>query len=138
MYIITHNIDNVKSTILPTDAHLVHFVRKIAVENEDEELSITVLGEALDYLNNYCPNLTLTTSDQFNSLPVNSCQSCPFAERIDEEQLGDGQYICNEIHRQKIEWVDKDGFDDYYRYPMLGIPTACPLKKQPTIICLDK
>jgi hypothetical protein len=61
MYTILHNIDSEKTTVLNTDAELVHFVRRIAVENEDEDMSITVIGEAIDYLNEYCPNLTLTT-----------------------------------------------------------------------------
>lgn len=58
-YKIFHNIDGEKTTILKSDAEFTHFMRKIAVENGDEELSITCLGEAMDYLNNYCPNLTL-------------------------------------------------------------------------------
>jgi hypothetical protein len=59
MYKIFHNIDAVKTTILNSDAEFVHFVRQIAVENDDEELSITCVGEAKDYLKNYCENLTL-------------------------------------------------------------------------------
>lgn len=58
MFTIT-NIDN--KTILNTDseAEFVNFVRRIAVENDDAELSITCKGEALDYLDNYSPNLHL-------------------------------------------------------------------------------
>ena len=59
MYKILHNIDDEKITTLKTDAEFVHFIRNIAVENDDEDMSITCLGEAMDYLNNYCPNLTL-------------------------------------------------------------------------------
>ena len=59
MYKILHNIDGEKTTTLNSDAEFVHFMRQIAVENDDEDLSITCLSEAKDYLNNYCPNLTL-------------------------------------------------------------------------------
>jgi len=59
MYKISHDTDNEKVTTLNSDAEFVHFVRAIAVENDDEELSITCVGEAKDYLNNYCPNLSL-------------------------------------------------------------------------------
>lgn len=134
MYIITHNVDNVKSTILPTDTHLVSFVRKIAIENEDDHNLITSIIMAKDYLKNCCPNLTLTTAES-TVLHVTNCKTCPFAERLDEEQLGDGQYICNEIHRQKIEWIDKDGFDELYHNDI--IPKACPLKKSTVTISLQ-
>ncbi len=59
MYKIFHNIDGEKTTTLNSDAEFVHFMRQIAVENGDEDLSITCLSEAKDYLNNYCPGLTL-------------------------------------------------------------------------------
>lgn len=59
MYKIFHNIDGEKTTTLNNEAEFIHFMRNIAVENGDEELSITCLSEAMDYLNNYCPNLTL-------------------------------------------------------------------------------
>lgn len=59
MYKIFHSIDGEKTTTLNSDAELIHFVRQIAVENDDEELSILSVGEAKDYLENYCQNLTL-------------------------------------------------------------------------------
>ena len=61
MYIIKNNIEDKEIGSFATDSELTNFVRKIAVENDDEELSITVIGEALDYLKNYCDNLDLTT-----------------------------------------------------------------------------
>lgn len=64
MYKIFHNIDGEKITKLNSDAEFVHFMRNIAVENEDEDLSITSVGEAKDYLNNYCDNLTLFTDKE--------------------------------------------------------------------------
>jgi hypothetical protein len=41
------------------EKEFVHFMRKIAVENEDEALSIIHLSEAKEYLKFYCPNLEL-------------------------------------------------------------------------------
>lgn len=41
------------------EKEFVHFMRKIAIENEDEELSITCLSEAKEYLEVYCDNLKL-------------------------------------------------------------------------------
>lgn len=35
----------------------IHFVRKIAVENDDEEMSITCFEEAFEYIEVYCENL---------------------------------------------------------------------------------
>lgn len=60
IYVIKHVIDGEKESVFKTDSEFVHFVRQIAVENEDEELSITCVGEAKDYLENYCPNLELS------------------------------------------------------------------------------
>jgi len=59
MYKIFHNIDGEKTTVLHSDAGFVHFIRRIAIENDDEELSITTKGEAMDYLLEYCEGLTL-------------------------------------------------------------------------------
>ena len=42
-----------------TDNEFTYFMRKVAVENDDEDLSITCISEAMDYLNNYCSNLKL-------------------------------------------------------------------------------
>lgn len=59
MYKIKNIIEN--KIIFQSDNvnEFTNFVRKIAVENEDEELSITCLGEAVDYLDNYCDNLEI-------------------------------------------------------------------------------
>lgn len=59
MYKILHNIDNEKVTTLRSDEEFVRFARKIAEENEDNEISILNIVEAKNYLANYCPNLTL-------------------------------------------------------------------------------
>lgn len=55
--------NDVKGSVIfssDNDAEFVHFVRKIAVENDDEEISITCIGEAKDYIGEYCDNLRLT------------------------------------------------------------------------------
>jgi len=59
MFYILHNVDAEKVTTLNSEAELVHFMRAIAIENDDEELSITCKEEALSYLKEYCQNLTL-------------------------------------------------------------------------------
>jgi hypothetical protein len=59
MFNILHNIDGEKVSTLKTEQEFTHFMRNIAIENDDEDLSITTFGEAKDYLENYCPNLTL-------------------------------------------------------------------------------
>jgi hypothetical protein len=58
-YKVVHRVDNEKTSTFNTDAELTNFVRKIAVENEDEDISITCIGEAKDYIRDYCDNLYL-------------------------------------------------------------------------------
>lgn len=138
MYVITHNIDNEKSTLLYNDTQLIAFTHKIAIENEDDPNLITSIGMAKHYLNDCCSNLTLTTPNGNPTvLNVSQCFNCPFCVRQDEETLGDGQYICTEIERQQIPWEEKDGFDDFIRTPLLGTPKACPLKKSAITIILQ-
>jgi hypothetical protein len=57
MYIVT-NIDNIKKTFA-NDIELIEYVRKIAIENEDFDYSILGISDAIEYLEEYCPNLTL-------------------------------------------------------------------------------
>jgi len=59
MYKIFHNVDAEKTTTLNNTAEFIHFMRNIAIENGDEDISITCITEAMDYLNEYCHNLTL-------------------------------------------------------------------------------
>ena len=47
------------------DSEFVHFVRKITVENEDEEPSITTIEEAKDYIREYCNNLDFYDEELF-------------------------------------------------------------------------
>ena len=79
MYKLT-NIDDV-SRILDNDAQLTHLVRQIAVENDDEELSITCIGEAKDYLTNYCPDLKLKT---ISFVTTELCPHCDTEQIIHE------------------------------------------------------
>lgn len=39
---------------------LIEFVKKIAVENGDENKAISTATEAIEYVNGYCDNLDLT------------------------------------------------------------------------------
>jgi hypothetical protein len=59
MYKIFHNIDGEKTTTLNSDAEFIDFVRKIVIENEDYDFSIIGVSDAKEYLESYCPNLTL-------------------------------------------------------------------------------
>lgn len=59
-YVIRHLLEeNQKNTEFYTDAGFVNFVSRIAVENEDNDMSITCVSEAKEYIMNYCPNLHL-------------------------------------------------------------------------------
>ena len=58
MYTVHNNVED-KIIFSGNEKEFVHFMRKIAVENDDEELSITCLGEAMEYLEVYCDNLDL-------------------------------------------------------------------------------
>jgi hypothetical protein len=59
MYIVKNIIDDVIIGKFKTDADFTHFMRNIAIENDDADISITCIGEAKDYLTNYCSNLAL-------------------------------------------------------------------------------
>jgi hypothetical protein len=59
MYSLVNNLDNKVIANLNSDAELIHKVRNIAVENEDNDLSILSLSEAKEYIEVYCHNLDL-------------------------------------------------------------------------------
>lgn len=60
MYKIFHNIDGEKTTTLNSDREFISFMQKIVVENGDSEtISIIGISDAIEYLEDYCPNLTL-------------------------------------------------------------------------------
>jgi len=54
------NILEGKTIFSGNELEFVHFTRKIAVENEDEEMAITCLHEATEYIDVYCDNLTIS------------------------------------------------------------------------------
>jgi hypothetical protein len=54
-----HNTVEDEDVFTGNEAEFVHFMRQIAVENSDEDMSITCLSEAKDYLEVYCDNLEL-------------------------------------------------------------------------------
>lgn len=112
MYKIHHNIDGEKTTTLNDDNELIHFVRKIAVENEDHELSITSVGEAKDYLNNYCSNLTLTHYD----LTKINFSSIVLKEHLDTIR----NIIISQIRRLM---KDKGVFDIDFTTPLVFLTT---------------
>jgi len=59
MYKIFHNVDGEKTTTLNSDAEFIHFMRNIAVENEDFDFSIIGISDAKEYLEDYCGGLTI-------------------------------------------------------------------------------
>jgi len=91
-YSIFNVIDNVDLGIF-TEAEFVHRVRQIAVENDDEELSITCIGEAKDYLREYCPNLEFGKVVEDNVVSVNILELA--SELAHERTLGESQDICD-------------------------------------------
>lgn len=52
-----HNLVEDTKIFSGNEAEFVNKVRNIAVENGDEEMSITCLSEAKEYIDNYCDNL---------------------------------------------------------------------------------
>jgi len=59
MYKIFHNIDAEKVTICNSDSEFIDFVNSIRIENEDFNFSILGTSDAKEYLEDYCPNLTI-------------------------------------------------------------------------------
>ena len=59
--------NNIEGEIIFTgnEDEFIHFVRKIAVENHDDDMSIIRKGEAEDYIFNYCDNLELVSGLEY-------------------------------------------------------------------------
>jgi len=57
MYTVT-NIDNVKKTF-EGDIALIEYARNLVVENGDTDFSILGISDAIEYIEDYCPDLTL-------------------------------------------------------------------------------
>lgn len=59
MFSIFHNVDGEKVSTFNTEIEFIDFMKRIVIENEDFDISIISLSDALEYLENCCPNLTL-------------------------------------------------------------------------------
>lgn len=59
MFTITNTIEDKVVFESNNETEFVNFMRKIANENDDEEMSISCLSEAKEYLEVYCDNLKL-------------------------------------------------------------------------------
>lgn len=90
MYSIIHNIDGVKMTNLKTDRELIDFVDKIRIENEDFDFSILGVSDALEYLEDFCSNLTLIegmlTNEQIADFLLGDMEA--YKENIREMLIG--------------------------------------------------
>lgn len=85
-----------------TDEEFTNHMRKIAVENGDEELSITVFGEAKDYLGEYCENLERYETELMREDILQVCDSINF-EISDEIQY----YVISNYNPQDDElWFE--------------------------------
>jgi len=99
MYVIKNTVTDMIIGKFKTDAEFTHFIRRIAVENDDAELSITCLGEAMDYLNNYCSNLKLLDPSE-HTYEI----SLTFTDIQENSPL--------EAVKKIIGWIKDDGVDD--------------------------
>lgn len=92
MYKIT-NIDDVVKTF-NNDAELIHYVRNVAVENEDEDMSIICLDEALEYLEIYCPDLKL------KAILFETTENCPHCDT--EQTIHEGVQLCPNCNKPLV------------------------------------
>ena len=58
MYFIFHNEDGRKVTVLKDDREFIMFMRNILKENGDTDFSILGISDALEYFEDFCPNLS--------------------------------------------------------------------------------
>jgi len=107
MYKIFHNIDSEKITTLNNDGEFVYFMRQIAIENGDENLSITCLGEAKDYLNNYCGNLTLLSYEQNKLITLIESENFKDAIKDGIKSGKDWEYFWNGETETTIDTFDE-------------------------------
>lgn len=60
MYSIVNNVENkVVANLTSNDAELINKVNEIRIENEDFDFSILGVGDAKEYIEEYCANLEL-------------------------------------------------------------------------------
>jgi hypothetical protein len=107
---VVYNIDE-KIIFQDSDVNkFINFVRRISIENGDEDMSITCLSEAKDYLREYCDNLTLVNLDtEFLSLELEF--DCP-VDRT-KYDLG-GVYIEREGRKYALDIVGSTQSEDGY------------------------
>lgn len=60
MYIIYNNIED-KNIFNGNSANLISFVKKVAVENGDYDFSILGESDAIEYIEDFCDNLSIET-----------------------------------------------------------------------------
>jgi hypothetical protein len=70
MYSLVNNLENKVIANLNSDAELIHKVRNIAVENEDNDFSIISLSDAKEYIEVYCDNLDLLVDNEVEEFLV--------------------------------------------------------------------
>jgi hypothetical protein len=109
MYYILHNTDNEKVTILKDDSNFIHFMRNIAVENGDEELSITCISEAMDYFENYCDNLTFLV-EKPKVTPIYTDPRISYLPPYDDEELNFNDLRNEIINNKETLTYSLDGF----------------------------
>lgn len=119
MYRIFHNIDGEKITICNTDEELIDFVTKIAIENEDKEMIDTFergnrmkVGQAIYYLETYCPNLTILKplSECFQTLLYSwGGDTPPEAIWAANDFLNAQKQFYKELRDQQFVEDDQDG-----------------------------
>lgn len=59
MYKVFHKTGSEKTTVCNSDKEFIDFVNLIRTENEDFDFSILGVSDAMEYLEDYCDNLTL-------------------------------------------------------------------------------
>ena len=71
MYKVFNNVEGI-NIFQGTERSFIEFMKRIAIENEDFDFSIIGIGDAEEYITNYCGNLDLTIvnldTDEINKL----------------------------------------------------------------------
>lgn len=100
-----------------SEAEFTHFIRNLAIENGDEDLSITTKGEAIDYLNEYCGNLELSIVDEeaVKSGVNTNCPKCG-SENITAFDF-DGETSSQEVECDDCGCI----WDEHYSFTSLTI-----------------
>lgn len=60
MYTVTNTLENAVLLETASDKELVEFTQKIAIENEDYDFSILGASDAIEYIEDYCDNLSIS------------------------------------------------------------------------------